>query len=64
MTIHLFDAGGVPHDRPLLTWKELVPKPISKLVDDAFTQALEHEEAAHLTKVGGWLRSPMLEEAT
>jgi len=63
MTIHLFDAGGVPLDRPLLTWKELVSKPIGKLVDDAFTQALQHE-GAHLTKVGGWLRSPVLEEAT
>ena len=38
MTINLFDARGCPLERQRFTWKELVPQPISKLDDDAFTR--------------------------
>lgn len=34
----LFDGVGTPLDRQRFTWKELVPPPISKLDDDAFTR--------------------------
>lgn len=38
MTISLFDARGTPLERQQFTWRELTPKPISKLDDDAFTR--------------------------
>lgn len=39
MTINLFDKGGCPLDRQRFTWKELVQKPISKLLRTAVLQA-------------------------
>lgn len=38
MTIDLFKDRGVPLDKQRFTWRELAPKPISKLNDDAFTR--------------------------
>lgn len=38
MTINLLQDRGVPLDKQLFTWKDLVQKPISKLDDDAFTR--------------------------
>jgi hypothetical protein len=38
MAINLFDSGGCPLERQRFTWKELVPRPISKLDDDAFSR--------------------------
>ena len=37
-TTSLFDGPGTPLDRQRFTWKEMVPPPISKLDDDAFTR--------------------------
>ncbi|MEW5849959.1 MAG: hypothetical protein AB2A00_14280 [Myxococcota bacterium] len=39
MSINLLSDKGVPLERQTFTWKELVPEPISKLNDDAFTRA-------------------------
>lgn len=38
MTIKLFDNRGISLDKQKFTWRELTPKPISKLDDDAFTR--------------------------
>ncbi len=38
MTIRLFDNKGTPLSQQKFTWRELSPKPISKLDDDAFTR--------------------------
>ncbi|MEX2496724.1 MAG: hypothetical protein WD448_11585 [Woeseia sp.] len=38
MAINLFDTKGTPLDQQKFTWREMVPKPISKLDDDAFTR--------------------------
>lgn len=38
MTINLFENKGTPLDRQKFTWRELTPKPLSKLDDDAFTR--------------------------
>lgn len=38
MTIQLFENKGTPLDKQKFTWRELTPKPISKLDDDAFTR--------------------------
>lgn len=37
MTIKLFDSRGTPLARQKFSWRELIPKPLSKL-DDAFTR--------------------------
>ncbi|HUQ24352.1 MAG TPA: hypothetical protein VM140_01690, partial [Burkholderiales bacterium] len=46
----IFDNRGVPLDKQVFTWRDLVQKPISKLDDDAYTRVriilmngLEHE---------------------
>ncbi|HWP20930.1 MAG TPA: hypothetical protein VNO84_17505 [Burkholderiaceae bacterium] len=36
--INFFDSKGCPIDQQRFTWKDLNPKPISKLDDDAFTR--------------------------
>ncbi len=38
MSIKLLDHKGIALDRQKFTWRELSPKPISKLNDDAFTR--------------------------
>jgi hypothetical protein len=38
MSIKLFEDRGVALDQQHFTWREMVPKPISKLDDDAFTR--------------------------
>lgn len=38
MSMRLFDYKGYPLDKQVMTWKELVVEPISKLDDDAFTR--------------------------
>jgi hypothetical protein len=38
MSLDLFQERGTPLDRQVFTWKELVPEPLSKLDDDAFTR--------------------------
>jgi hypothetical protein len=38
MSIRLFDSRGTPLDQQRFTWRELTPKPLSKLDDDAFTR--------------------------
>lgn len=38
MTITLFDGRGTPLEHQKFTWRELTPKPLSKLDDDAFTR--------------------------
>ncbi len=38
MAIDVFDNTGVPLDQQRFTWRELAPKPISKLDVDAFTR--------------------------
>ncbi|HET9862468.1 MAG TPA: hypothetical protein VFP37_03435 [Steroidobacteraceae bacterium] len=38
MTLDLFTDRGTPVAKQRFTWRELVPKPISKLDDDAFTR--------------------------
>ncbi|MES2673407.1 MAG: hypothetical protein V4660_04170 [Pseudomonadota bacterium] len=38
MAIKLFDSRGTPLERQKFTWRELTPKPLSKLDDDAFTR--------------------------
>ena len=38
MTIKLFDNKGTPLEKQKFTWRELTPKPLSKLDDDAFTR--------------------------
>ncbi len=38
MTVNLLSSRGCPLDRQRLSWKDLVPNPISKLDDDAFTR--------------------------
>lgn len=38
MGIRLFDSRGTPVERQRFTWRELTPKPLSKLDDDAFTR--------------------------
>lgn len=38
MTVQLFDNKGVSLDKQKFTWRELTPKPISKLDDDAYTR--------------------------
>lgn len=38
MTITLLDARGTPLEQQKFTWRELTPKPLSKLDDDAFTR--------------------------
>jgi rubrerythrin len=50
MTMKVLEDRGTPLDRQRFTWRELSPKPISKLDDDAFTRVriilmngVEHE---------------------
>ena len=50
MTMKVLEDRGTPLDRQRFTWRELSPKPISKLDDDAFTRVriilmngIEHE---------------------
>jgi len=38
MSLDLFEDKGIPLEKQRFTWKELVPLPISKLDDDAFTR--------------------------
>src|SRR5690606_25972266 len=38
MALTLLDSKGTPLEQQRFTWKELAPKPISKLDDDAFTR--------------------------
>ena len=38
MALKLFDHKGYSLDKQLMTWKEIVKEPISKLNDDAFTR--------------------------
>ncbi|MBN1206756.1 MAG: hypothetical protein JXB05_17875 [Myxococcaceae bacterium] len=38
MALELFKEKGVPLDRQVFTWKDLVQRPYSKLDDDAFTR--------------------------
>lgn len=38
MAFSIYEDRGVPLERQRFTWRELVPKPISKLDDDAFTR--------------------------
>ncbi|MFO7189346.1 MAG: hypothetical protein DIU74_006625 [Pseudomonadota bacterium] len=38
MTLNLFDSKGTPVAKQRFSWRELTPKPISKLDDDAFTR--------------------------
>lgn len=38
MSIQLFDCRGTPLERQKFTWREISPKPLSKLDDDAFTR--------------------------
>ena len=38
MAIDLLKDKGIPLDKQRFTWRELAPKPISKLNDDAFTR--------------------------
>lgn len=38
MSIRIFDSKGTPLDQQKFTWRELSPKPLSKLDDDAFTR--------------------------
>jgi hypothetical protein len=38
MTISLFDARGTPLEQQKFHWRELTPKPLSKLDDDAYTR--------------------------
>lgn len=38
MSIRLFGSRGTPLDQQRFTWRELTPKPLSKLDDDAFTR--------------------------
>ena len=38
MAIDLLKDGGTPLERQRFTWKELAPKPLSKLDDDAFSR--------------------------
>jgi len=38
MTVRLFDGKGAALERQKFTWRELTPKPLSKLDDDAFTR--------------------------
>jgi rubrerythrin len=51
MSLDLTSDTGTPLDQQRFTWRELVPKPISKLDDDAFTRVrvilmngIEHEK--------------------
>ena len=38
MAFSVFDSRGTPLDRQHTTWRGMVPGPISKLDDDAFTR--------------------------
>lgn len=38
MAVKLFDSRGTPLDKQKFTWRELTPKPLSKLDDDAYTR--------------------------
>jgi hypothetical protein len=38
MTVRLFDSRGTPLERQKFTLRELTPKPLSKLDDDAFSR--------------------------
>src|SRR5690554_4250192 len=38
MAINLFDSKGTPLEQQKFTWREISPKPLSKLDDDAFTR--------------------------
>lgn len=38
MKVRLFDGKGAALERQKFTWRELTPKPFSKLDDDAFTR--------------------------
>lgn len=38
MALNLFDGKGTPLEKQRFTWREVTPKPISKLDDDAFTR--------------------------
>jgi hypothetical protein len=69
MAVKLLDHKGVPIDKQIFTWKDLVQKPISKLDDDAFTrvriilmngiesQAVRFQSLCSL--VNGELREPL-----
>lgn len=38
MSLDLFKEKGIPLNRQLFTWRDLVRTPVSKLDDDAFTK--------------------------
>jgi len=69
MTLRVLEERGTPLDRQRFTWRELSPKPISKLDDDAFTrvriilmngvehEALRFQHAA--ARFNGELRVPL-----
>jgi hypothetical protein len=38
MSLSFFDCRGTPLDQQRFTWREMVPRPLSKLNDDAFTR--------------------------
>jgi hypothetical protein len=38
MTLDIFKEKGIPLDKQVFTWRELVQAPTSKLDDDAFTR--------------------------
>ncbi|TCP08765.1 hypothetical protein [Caldimonas thermodepolymerans] len=69
--INFFEAKGCPLDRQRFTWKDISPKPISKLDDDAFTRVriilmngieLDALRLKHLiARFNGELRVPLAE---
>ncbi|WP_395141678.1 hypothetical protein [Schlegelella aquatica] len=69
--INFFDSKGCPLDQQRFTWKDLNPKPISKLDDDAFTRVrvillngleLDALRLKHLiARFNGELRVPLAE---
>jgi rubrerythrin len=71
MTLKVLEDRGTPIDRQGFTWRELSPKPISKLDDDAFTRVrvilmngVEHEELRFQHAVARFnvsLRAPLAE---
>ena len=60
MTSDLLQQKGIPLDRQRFTWREMVPKPISKLDDDAFTRVriilMNGLETDALRNKHGWAR--------
>ena len=60
MTSDLLQQKGTPLERQRFTWREMVPKPISKLDDDAFTRVriilMNGLETDALRTKHGWAR--------